>query len=190
MLIGMNVVEVADEDFCPKWKIRHADLAAWCAGKGHPYPLPPLPNEASPLTTDAGLRETLASREEELEQSKSKAGKLQAEIARLHGELNSKNGEIEKLNADAPPSERSEKTYLNIIGGLVALMLGKSGVGKKPSVFRTQEVIIGKLLDDYESIKGISKSNLDTIMAKANDTLKCSLPKRQSAGNHDERVRP
>jgi hypothetical protein len=44
------------------------------------------------------------------------------------------------------PSPRAERTYLNIIGALVALLLGKSPAGKPHSLFKTQESIIDALV--------------------------------------------
>jgi len=77
----------------------------------------------------------------------------------------------QKLNA---PGKRSEKTHLNIIGGLLALMLGKSPAGKPQSSFENQGAIISAMLGHYGHIKGMGDSNLEKIMADANKTLKDS----------------
>lgn len=80
-----------------------------------------------------------------------------------------------KDKAGTEPSERSEKTYLNIIGGLLALMLGKSPTGKPQSVFESQSAVISALLGYYGHVKGMGDSNLEKTLAQANKTLKDSL---------------
>ncbi len=78
---------------------------------------------------------------------------------------------VDKANA---PGGRSEKTYLNIIGGLLALMLGKSPVTKAQSTLANQDAVISMMLGYYGHIRGMSDSNLEKIMAEANKTLKDS----------------
>lgn len=80
-----------------------------------------------------------------------------------------------KDKAGTEPSERSEKTYLNIIGGLLALLLGKSPTGKPQSVFENQSAVISALLGHYGHVKGMGDSNLEKTLAQANKTLKDSL---------------
>lgn len=80
-----------------------------------------------------------------------------------------------KNKAGTEPSERSEKTYLNVIGGLMALILGKSPSGKPQSVFENQSAVISALLEHYGHVKGMGDSNLKKTLAQANKTLKDSL---------------
>lgn len=94
-----------------------------------------------------------------------------AEKNALLGERDSLRAMVDKANA---PGGRSEKTYLNIIGGLLALMLGKSPAGKPQSSFENQGAIISAMLGHYGHIKGMGDSNLEKIMADANKTLKDS----------------
>lgn len=90
---------------------------------------------------------------------------------RAETERDSLRAMVDKANA---PGGRSEKTYLNIIGGLLALMLGKSPAGKPQSSFENQGAIISAMLGHYGHIKGMGDSNLEKIMADANKTLKDS----------------
>lgn len=64
-------------------------------------------------------------------------------------------------------SARSETTYLNILGGLLNLMLGKSPGGKPYSSFETVESVISALLAHYEGRPGISERTLWTKLAAA-----------------------
>ena len=55
---------------------------------------------------------------------------------------------------------RSETTYLNIVGGLLALLLGKSPGGRPYSSFETMDSVISALLAHYEGRPGISERTL------------------------------
>lgn len=107
----------------------------------------------------------------ELERARKWAESQLQEMEAIRGERDSLRGMVDKANA---PGGRSEKTYLNIIGGLVALMLGKSPAGKPQSSFENQGAIISAMLGHYGHIKGMGDSNLEKIMAEANRTLKDS----------------
>lgn len=78
---------------------------------------------------------------------------------------------------DKPLASRAETTYLNIIGGLLALMLGKSPAGKPQSVFNDQTAIISALLAHYgegseqKTKQGITKRTLEEKFAAANRSL-------------------
>lgn len=85
------------------------------------------------------------------------------------GELKSLRAIAEKLGV---PGEREETTYLNIIGGLLGLMLGKSPAGNKYSVFDSQSAIISALLGTYIGKPGIASRTLDDKFAKANKSIK------------------
>ena len=74
-----------------------------------------------------------------------------AERNALLGERDSLRAMVEKMNA---PGERAETTYLNIIGAMLALMLGKSPAGKPQSVFDNQAAIIAALLGHHEGKPG------------------------------------
>ena len=107
----------------------------------------------------------------ELEKARAWAQSQQREMDAMRCEHDSLRAMVDKANA---PGGRSEKTYLNIIGGLLALMLGKSPAGKPQSSFENQGAIISAMLGHYCHIKGMGDSNLEKIMAEANRTLKDS----------------
>jgi hypothetical protein len=107
----------------------------------------------------------------ELEKAKARATEAVREMDAMRGERDSLRAMVDKANA---PGGRSEKTYLNIIGGLLALMIGKSPAGKPQSSFENQGAIISAMLGHYGHIKGMGDSNLEKIMAEANKTLKDS----------------
>lgn len=107
----------------------------------------------------------------ELEKAKAWAADTIREMDAMRGERDSLRAMVEKANA---PGGRSEKTYLNIIGGLLALMLGKSPVTKAQSTLANQDAVISMMLGYYGHIKGMGDSNLEKIMADANKTLKDS----------------
>jgi hypothetical protein len=107
----------------------------------------------------------------ELEKAKARAADTIRDMEAMRGERDSLRAMVDKASV---PGGRSEKTYLNIIGGLLALMLGKSPAGKPQSSFENQGAIISAMLGHYGHIKGMGDSNLEKIMADANKTLKDS----------------
>ncbi len=58
------------------------------------------------------------------------------------------------------PGARSESTYLNIVGGLLTLLLGKSPNGVPYSSFETLESVISALVAHYGDKSGISERTL------------------------------
>lgn len=113
------------------WKIKPADLMAWCAVNRITYPLPAT--TAFPQT-DTGLRDALSASENELAQLKARVATLeaqedqraalQAELNNLRTELSSKVGRLtvisaerDKLKADVAEG-KVKTTLLKIIGGL------------------------------------------------------------------------
>jgi hypothetical protein len=69
------------------------------------------------------------------------------------------------------PSERAETTYLNIIGSLLELLLGKAPSGKPYSSFETQDAIISAMLAYHEHKQGISARTLQEKFAAAKRSL-------------------
>ena len=76
--------------------------------------------------------------------------------------------EGEQAKALAP---RAETTYLNIIGAMLSLMLGRTPSGRPRSVFDNQSAIVSALLADHEGKQGISKRTLEDKFAEANRSL-------------------
>ena len=76
-----------------------------------------------------------------------------------------------KVENDSPPGPRAESTYLNIIGGLLSLLLGKSPSGAPYSSFRSMESVISALLAHHENLSGISERTLWSKLAQARRQL-------------------
>jgi hypothetical protein len=66
---------------------------------------------------------------------------------------------------------RAETTYLNIIGGLLDLMLGKTPAGKAQSVYDNQAAVINALLAHYEGKPGVARRTLEEKFAAAKRSL-------------------
>jgi len=113
----------------PALIVRHVDLKAWMShyypGERPPFLFDGIERELHPSVSVAMLNVLLADRE---------AAKLQlAELAQLHAALKAQHEALAKEHASSiregdasEPGLRSESTYLNIIGGLLTLLLGKS----------------------------------------------------------------
>ncbi|WP_046482604.1 hypothetical protein [Pseudomonas veronii] len=71
-------------------------------------------------------------------------------------------------------SDRAETTYLNIIGGMLALMLGQSPSGTPYSCFNTQEAIISAMIAHYGRVMGIAERTLQSKFAQAKRQLQAS----------------
>lgn len=69
-------------------------------------------------------------------------------------------------------SQRSEHTYLQIIGALVNTILDVSPAGKPLSVFKNQSAIVDAVTARHKDIPGLSKRTLDEKFAAANRSLK------------------
>lgn len=66
---------------------------------------------------------------------------------------------------------RSESTYLNIVGGLLTLLLGKSPSGMPYSSFLTQEAIISAMVAHHGNAMGITERTLQAKFALARRNL-------------------
>ena len=107
----------------------------------------------------------------ELEKAKARETDMIREMDALRGERDSLLAMVEKMNT---PGERAETTYLNIIGAMLALMLGKSPAGKPQSVFDNQAAIIAALLGHHKGKPGISARMLEDKFAAAKRSLTAS----------------
>lgn len=77
----------------------------------------------------------------------------------------------EQVHAPQSPGPRAHTTYMNIVGALVAVMLGKSPAGKANSVFSSQSAVIDHMLAHYEGKPGISRRNLEEKFAEGKRSL-------------------
>lgn len=174
---GRDGKTVADSDHvgADRLTVRHTDLREWMA-KYYPDQKPAFLFDEIERSTHAAInadsfRALQADRDAaraELEKAKVWAAKTISEMDAMRGERDSLREMVDKANA---PSERAETTYLNIIGGLLALMLGKSPSGKPQSVFDNQAAIIAALLGHHEGRPGISARTLEDKFAAAKRSL-------------------
>jgi len=68
-------------------------------------------------------------------------------------------------------SEKQNSAYLNIIGALLGLLLGKSSSGVAYSQFETQQAIIDAIHANYGTVHGLSKRNLEEKFSKAKNKI-------------------
>jgi hypothetical protein len=106
-----------------------------------------------------------------LDQANERIRKLEEEKRQLELELAGVRSVIEKMEA---PVERAQATYLNIIGALLGLMLGKSPAGQPYSIFGSQAAVISALLGNYSDKAGITARTLEDKFAEAKRCLKSS----------------
>ena len=103
-----------------------------------------------------------------LDKTKDQLQKLRQEKEELERITQSLQSIVEKMNM---PGERSETTYLNIIGALMRLLLSKSPGGQPYSTFTSQHAIISVLLAHHEGKPGISARTLEEKFAAAKRSL-------------------
>ncbi len=155
--------------------VRHTDLREWMA-KHYPDQKPAFLFDEVERKTHAAInadsfralqadRDALKAR---IDKAEEWAKTIIAEKNALLGERDSLRAMVEKMNA---PGERAETTYLNIIGAMLALMLGKSPAGKPQSVFDNQAAIIAALLGHHEGKPGISARTLEEKFAAGKRSL-------------------
>lgn len=77
----------------------------------------------------------------------------------------------EQIKNPQDPGPRAQTTYLNIIGAMVTLVLGKSPAGKPNSVFNSQSAVIDQVLAHYEGKPGISRRSLEEKFAEGKKSL-------------------
>lgn len=104
----------------------------------------------------------------ELKEAAKWAEEITREMDAMRGERDSLRAMVEKQNA---PGERAETTYLNIIGAMLTLMLGKTPAGEPQSIFDNQSVIIAALLEHFDKKPGISARTLEDKFAAAKRSL-------------------
>ena len=77
----------------------------------------------------------------------------------------------EQIKNPQDPGPRAQTTYLNIIGAMVAVVLGKSPAGKPNSVFNSQSAVIDQVLAHYDGKPGISRRSLEEKFAEGKKNL-------------------
>lgn len=115
-------------------------------------------------------RDALATR---LEKAKTEYQKLRQEKEDLERINQSLEAMTAKMNV---PAERAGTTYLNIIGAMLDLILGKSPGGQAHSIFTNQAAVIQALLGHHEGKQGIAARTLEEKFAEAKRSLKAAAP--------------
>lgn len=162
----------------PELIVRHVDLKGWMS---HYYPgdrpeflFDDIERALHPAVNVDTLHILLAERE---------ATKVQlAELAQLHEALRAAHEALAKEHATRATDDeharelglRSETTYLNIIGGLLTLLLGKSPSGTAYSSFRNMDAVVSALLAHHEGRPGLSERTLWSKLAQARRHLEAS----------------
>ena len=153
----------------PSTVVRHVELRAWMT---HHYPgeRPAfLFGESECLQPPALSVDSLAFLLAEREAARGRLTELQQTHTALMAEhtalLEARQREPEKQARE--PGPRAESTYLNIIGALLSLLLGKSPGGAPYSSFRNMDSVISALLAHHEHLPGISERTLWSKLAQA-----------------------
>lgn len=166
----------ADDHVAPgRRTVRHTDLREWMA-KYHPGSKPAflfdeVERAAHSAINADSFRALQIDRDAalaELERVRTRANETTAERDALRGECESLRATVDRMGA---PSDRAEATYLNIIGALLELVLGRTPSGKPHSVFASQAAVIDALLAQQDKRLGISKTTLEAKFAEARRRL-------------------
>jgi hypothetical protein len=168
-------VESDDHVAPPRLTVRHADLKDWMQ-RCYPDQKPAFLFDEIERSTHAAInadtfRALQADRDAlklRIEKATEAYRTLNQERDTIAGERDSLRGIVDKMSS---PGGRAEITYLNIIGALLGLMLGKSPAGKEQSVFDSQASIISALLAHHDGKPGLSARTLEDKFAEAKRTL-------------------
>lgn len=155
----------------PDLTIRHVDLKAWMV-RFYPDQRPGFLFDAferhlHPAISVDAVQALIADREAlkvQLADRLKAWDSLKAEFEALSAAHASRVAEDQKTVHLGP---RSEGTYLNIVGGLLTLLLGKSPGGIPYSSFETLEAVISALNAHFGSHSGMSERTLWTKLAAA-----------------------
>lgn len=155
--------------------IRHADLKSWFS-QFHPTEKPDflfdeLERQAiSPYTVDM-YRSLLV----EIEICKTQHERSQTTLLKVQTEKDALLREnialTSKLRQAREPSERSERTYLRLVGALINLLLGKSPSRKPYSAFTSQASIISALMAHNRNKPGFTQRTLENKFSAAKRSI-------------------
>jgi FtsZ-binding cell division protein ZapB len=165
-----------DQHVAPERRhVRRADLKAWIA-REYPNDKPAfLFDEIERKTHSAIDTEAFLALQVDRDAAKVEIKKITQQLEEITSERDVLKSCIDKMSAAQTaqniPGERSEITYLNIIGGLLNLMLSNSPSGNPQSVFQNQAAIISALLAYHENKPGISSRTLEEKFAAAKRSL-------------------
>ena len=134
----------------PQPAIRHVDLRAWME-RFYPEERPAFLFDKTPLNT-----------------SKLIATERRSTLSRAPSEIAVDDRHSMEANE---LSLRAETTYLNIIGAMLELTLGRTLQGQPASVYRTQEALIAALVESNGAKLGIAQRTLERKFAEAKRRL-------------------
>lgn len=159
---------------CTQVTIRHTDLKLWMS-RFHPEQKPAFLFD-QPLnqngTISIGTYLAIQADRDALQlQVRSTETAYQQLLSELEAVGLEKENIEHLIKINGKVSDRSEATYLHIIGAMLSLLLGHSPSGKPHSVFRSQAAIVDALTAHYDKLPGISKRNLDEKFAAAKRSL-------------------
>lgn len=151
----------------PELTVRHVDLKAWMS-RYYPDQKPTflfddIERQLHPAIGIEAVQALLADRES----LKARLADQERSFDTLREQHVSLRKQVESQSSAHEISPRSETTYLNIVGGLLNLMLGKAPSGRPYSSFQTVESVISALLAHYEGHPGISERTLWAKFAAA-----------------------
>ncbi|MCP4393015.1 MAG: hypothetical protein GY804_01915 [Alphaproteobacteria bacterium] len=75
--------------------------------------------------------------------------------------------EEQKTELEKPLSERERNSYLNIIGALLGILIGKTKTGNQYSRLTSQKHLIDTIHAEYGQLRGLSKRNLEAKFSEA-----------------------
>lgn len=143
----------------PALTVRHVDLKEWISRV--------YPEEKPAFLFERRRRQRRHRPATSWEIMPASQTELEAVTSRWHGAERQQRGNID----DATLSDRAERTYLNIIGGLLSLLLGESPSGQPYSSFRTQDAVISALVAHHGKSMGIAERTLQMKFARAKRLL-------------------
>ena len=162
----------------PALTVRHVDLKAWMSyyypGDRPGFLFDDIERALHPAVSVDTLNILLADREA-IKAQFSALAQVHATLLTTHDALVKEHVTRSDANESArEPGLRSETTYLNIIGGLLTLLLGKSPSGAAYSSFRSMDAVVSALLAHHEGRPGLSERTLWSKLAQARRHLEAS----------------
>lgn len=170
---GQNGITMLDESLweSPNLTIRHVDLKRWMAqtypGQRPAFLFSRAERVAHPVITVEAGNALLVEREA----LKSELDLYRHQLQALQDQLKKKDGATASC-ALCPLSDRAEATYLNIVGALLEVMLGKTPSGTPYSRFTSQDAVISALIAHHGNLMGIAERTLQTKFAQARRKLR------------------
>ena len=164
----------------PALTIRHVDLKIWMV-RYYPDQKPAflfdsLERDLHPAVSIGTVQTLLADREAlkiQLADRVKACQSLQSQLQALKAEHQVQLAEQAQARE---PNPRSESTYLNIVGALINLLLGKSPAGVPHSSFHTVESVVSALIAHHGGCPGLSERTLWAKFAAAKRHLASMEP--------------